>query len=151
MQAEHTMEALREAAQQVLERMFFVSAEEARAPQAEDSPAILAQVEFRGQWGGRCMVQMPESLARSMAGNFAGILDAAEVHPEILIETICEFVNMVCGSTITRLGCPGIVTLSAPHLIEEWPYPKPEADAAERWLDTGEGMLHVGFEAEAVS
>ena len=139
--------ALSEAALQVLELMFFVSAEESSAPPAWDSTRIFAQVEFRGQWAGRCRVEMPESFARVMVGNFTGSLDPEEVHPETMIETICEFANMICGSTITRLGCPGIVTLSPPHLIEEWPSAKGAA-AAERWFDTGEGMLHVSFETE---
>src|SRR4029077_4948502 len=114
-------EALSRSAQEVLELMFFVAAEETAGPAVWDSSMMLAQGEFRGKWAGRCAVEMPESFARILSGNFSGTLDPSEVHPEIMIETICEFANMVCGSTITRLDCPGIVTLSPPHLIQAWP------------------------------
>jgi CheY-specific phosphatase CheX len=150
MQLEHTAEALRESVQQVLELMFFVSAEEA-LPSALVDPAILAQVEFRGQWTGRCAVEMPETFARAMACNFAGGSDPDDVDAGTMIETICEFANMICGNTITRLGCPGIVTLSPPHLIEEWPVRKSQGTDTERWLDTGEGMVHVRFETQVAA
>jgi CheY-specific phosphatase CheX len=152
MQPEHAVQALHEASQSVLESMFFVSAEETGPPDEWENPMIFAQVEFRGQWAGRCIAQMPESLARTLAGNFAGLLDPEEVRAEIMIETVCEFVNMICGCTITRLGCSGIVALSPPHLIEEWPVEGANAQApAERWLDTGEGTVHVSFETEALA
>ena len=73
----------------------------------------------------------------------------------IMIELICEFANMICGSTITRLRCPGIVTLAPPHLIRQWPGPEAAAGnpapntSVERWLDTGEGVVRVAFETGA--
>jgi CheY-specific phosphatase CheX len=147
MPVENAADALAAASSEVLELMFFISVEE--TPCSPVELPILAQVEFRGQWTGRCLVEMPEIFARTMACNFTGGSDPDEVKAEIMIETICEFVNMVCGSTITRLRCPGIVALSPPHLIEEWPGVR--AESAERWLDTGEGMVHVSFEAEAAA
>ena len=146
---EHTSEALRDAAQEVLEFMFFIASEETPVPPEWKDKTIRAQVEFQGQWAGRCAVEMPETFARTMAGNFTGILDPDQVQVDIMIETLCEFANMICGSTITRMACPGIVTLGPPHLIEEWPRPKRDAHAAERWLDADEGAVHIRFEAEA--
>jgi len=146
--------ALRESAQQVLELMYFLSAEPAQRDAIPEHAAagileIFAQVEFQGVWKGRLIVAMPETLAFTMAGNFSGALDEPGVGAGIMIESICEFANMICGNTITRLGCPGIVTLSPPHLIEEWPEEQPLA--SERWLDTGEGLVRVSLELEAAA
>jgi len=146
---ERTAESLRAAAAEVFELMFFVASEDAAPVKSWDRVMILAQVEFQGQWSGRCAVEMPESLARTITGNFTAAPDPEEVHVDVMIETMCELANMICGSTITRMRCPGIVTLSPPHLIEEWPRPKREAHAAEQWLDAGEGLVHIRFEAEA--
>jgi CheY-specific phosphatase CheX len=151
MLSKYRSEALRDAACDILDLMFFVAAEEASASPPGSEAMILAQVEFQGLWAGRCTVEMPEALARTMAGNFTGILEPGEVHADLMIETICELANMICGGTITRMGCPGIVTLSPPHLIEKWPRPKREVQASERWLDSGEGIVHLRFEAEAAA
>jgi hypothetical protein len=70
-----------------------------------------------------------------------------------MIDLMCEFVNMVCGATISRMKCTGIVTLAPPHLIWEWPHPleRSQRPAVERWLDTGDGVVRVGFETEFAS
>jgi CheY-specific phosphatase CheX len=159
--------ALAGAARDVLETMCFVAAGEVAAPAPLGEPApdppqasferreadpgavsIVAQVDFRGYWTGRCMVEMPESCARIIAGNFTGKLDPDSVAAVNMIELLCEFANMICGGTITRLQCPGIVTLAPPHLIWEWPRPgRPEEmHVIERWLDTGDGVIRIGFE-----
>ncbi len=149
MSVEQATEALCQAAQQVLESMFFLAADVTILPPAwENHSMLFAQVEFHGSWGGRCAVGVPEFLARTLAGNFTGLTDPAEIRPEIMIQVMCEFTNMICGSTITRMGCPGIVALSPPHLIEEWPRPNRRAQVAECRLDTGEGVVHVSFETE---
>jgi CheY-specific phosphatase CheX len=150
MQPDHAQPVLSEAARNVLETMCFVdSGELPGASSGGPEPICLdpigAQVEFRGHWTGRCIVEMPETCARMIAGNFMGLLDPNEVDAGSMIELLCEFVNMVCGSTITRLKCPGLVTLSPPHLISEWPSARLD-QTFECWLDTGDGILHVGFE-----
>jgi hypothetical protein len=134
--------------------MCFVAAEEVPGPEPNPAVAqIAAQVEFRGYWTGRCMVETPESCARIITGNFTGELDPDRVAAGNMIELLCEFANIVCGATITRLQCPGIVTLAPPHLIYEWPTAgRPsETSAVERWLDTGDGVVRVGFETEAAA
>jgi CheY-specific phosphatase CheX len=144
--------ALAEAARDVLETMCFVAAEEVPGPHPlVGSAPIVSQVEFGGYWTGRCMVEIPEACARLVAGNFTGVLDPDQVDALNVTELVCEFANMVCGSTITRLHCPGIVTLAHPHLIEEWPSlnRSPESFAVERWLDTGDGVVRVGLETQS--
>jgi hypothetical protein len=145
------VEALRDSVQEVLELMFFVAADEVESAALEEPERMLqAQVEFRGEWTGRCTVEMPEVCARAMTDNFTGIPGDGDVG--VMIETICEFIIMVCGSTFTRLGCRGIVALSPPHLIEEWPAALAERSyASERWLDSGDGVVHVRFERETGS
>ena len=147
---EHAGEALSDVGRDILEKMCFVSAEEVVQPPEGAQSLIAAEVEFRGFWIGRCAVQMPESCARMIAGNFIGILDPDEVEPTSMIELVCEFVNMVCGGTITRMDCGGFVTLAPPHLIWTWPYPSAASEMApvERWLDTGGGIVRLGFEVE---
>jgi CheY-specific phosphatase CheX len=146
--------ALADASREVLETMCFVAAEEVPGPEPAPAVAqIAAQVEFRGHWTGRCMVEIPESCARIITGNFTGELDPDHVTAGNMIELLCEFANIVCGGTITRLQCPGIVTLAPPHLIYEWPTAErpSEISAVERWLDTGDGVVRVGFETEAAA
>ena len=143
--------ALSEAARNALEAMCFVASEEVPGPQPGFRAApIAAQVDFRGRWTGRCIVEMPESCARIITGNFTGELDPGRVAAGHMIELLCEFANIVCGGTITRLNCPGIVTLAPPHLIYEWPTEERPAEisAVERWLDTGDGIIRVGFETD---
>jgi hypothetical protein len=171
---EQTGVALSEAAREVLESMCFMDAGEvpdplpAGAARPSGNPALVeatatvdsgataegtatapstiaAQVEFRGYWSGRCIVEMTEVCARTITGNFTGVLDPDQVDAVNMIEFICEFANMICGGTITRLRCPGIVTLAPPHLIQRWPEPAGHP-AAERWLDTGEGVVRMAFE-----
>jgi len=145
--------ALADASREVLETMCFIAAGEVPGPSPPGAAPILAQVEFRGHWTGRCIVEMPESCARIITGNFTGELDPDRVEAGNMIELLCEFANIVCGGTITRLQCPGIVTLAPPHLIYEWPTAErpAETSAVERWLDTGDGVVRVGFETEAAS
>lgn len=153
--------ALSEAAREVLETMCFIDAGEVPDPMSPGAalvpPGIAAQVEFRGYWTGRCIVEMPETCARAITGNFTGVLDPDAVDAVNMIELICEFANMICGSTITRLRCPGIVTLAPPHLIRQWPGPEAAAGnpapntSVERWLDTGEGVVRVAFETGAAA
>ena len=141
--------ALSNAAIDVLEAMCFIAAEEVPGPEpASAASPIAAQVEFGGYWTGRCIVEMPESCARLITGNFTGELHPDQIAPGNMIELLCEFANMVCGGTITRLQCPGIVTLAPPHLIYEWPAAERPAEisAVERWLDIGDGIVRVGFE-----
>ena len=142
---EHADTALAESAQQVLETMCFADSSPIQGPPEECAEPIAAQVEFRGHWTGRCIVEMPENCARELAGNFLGVLDASEVEAESMIELMCEFTNMICGSTITRLQCPGLVTLSSPHLVSEWPADSLE-QTAECRLDVGNGVVRVAFE-----
>jgi CheY-specific phosphatase CheX len=143
--------ALAESAQDVLETMCFIDAGEVPgALGAPSSAPIVAQVEFAGYWTGRCIVEIPEACARLIAGNFTGALDPDQVEALNVTELLCELANMVCGSTITRLRCPGIVTLAHPHLIGEWPSLNRTSGscAVECWLDTGDGVVRVGFEAQ---
>jgi CheY-specific phosphatase CheX len=144
--------ALSEATRDVLETMCFVAAGEVPDPMSPDAKPIAAQVEFRGYWTGRCIVEMPESCARVIAGNFIGVLDPDQVDAVHMIELMCEFANMICGGTITRLQCPGIVVLAPPHLIWLEPSSEPALEgesgnsAVKRWLDTGDGVVHVSFQ-----
>jgi Chemotaxis phosphatase CheX len=147
---EQASAALSAAALEVLESMCFVAAEQVPGPLPPSAEPIAAQVEFRGHWTGRCTVEMPEASARLITGNFIGSLDPGQTGIVAVTELLCEFVNMVCGSAITRMKCPGIVSLAPPHLIWDWPTSgSSEIFNAECWLETGDGVVRVGFETEA--
>ena len=138
--------ALPKAALSVLEEMCFTTA---TATPAGQMPAgsFTVQVEFRGYWTGRCLVQMPDGCARLLAANFHGTLDPGAVDMPTVTELLCEFVNMLCGGTIARMDCPGITVLGPPHLLWEWPASPGEAPEVERWLDAGGDAIRLGFQA----
>ncbi len=148
---EQASAALSGAARDVLETMCFVAAEEVSGPLPCGAEPIAAQVEFRGHWTGRCTVEMPEACALFVTANFLGDLDPCRTGIAAVTELLCELVNMVCGSAITRLNCPGIVTLAPPHLLWEWPCPESSSanSNVECWLDTGDGTVRVGLDMDS--
>jgi hypothetical protein len=140
--------ALLQSALSVLEEMCFITA--ACTPAAlMPSNSLTVQVEFRGYWKGRCLMQISEGCGRILAANFAGTLDPLAVDMQTVTELLCEFVNILCGGTIARLDCPGITVLAPPHLLWEWPPSPAEAPEVERWLDTGRDAIRLGFHALA--
>lgn len=141
--------ALLKASASVLEEMCFTEGRPAAETVSMPAPSITAQVEFRGYWTGRCVVQMPDTCARMLAANFAGILRPAAVEMQSVIELLCEFVNMICGGTIARLNCPGITVLAPPHLLWEWPRLYEEAPEGELWMDAAGEPIRLGFRAHS--
>ena len=145
MQTEMISDALGDAAQSVLETMFFVSPEGTAEPAyPQEVPLLGVGLTFSGEWSGTFELQTPITSARTLAEGFVGTLDPSEVEGDKTTEVICELANMVCGSTLTRLAGDKIFDLGSPHLVSLPPLPRVAAPAdstATRALDLGFGVI----------
>lgn len=115
-----TEQALTDAAQSVLEMMFFAESELAEAPLAvPEAGQVFMEIEFDGERSGRLSIEMPESCARAMAGNFEGVPDAGQIPVETVDQVAAEFVNMICGAALTRMDPHGLFALASPRVTRE--------------------------------
>lgn len=154
MQTEQISEALEEAAQSVLENMFFVMPEGTAEPSDSwDAPLLGARLTFSGEWRGYFELQAPLSSARTLTKGFVGALDESEVEDEKTSEVICELANMVCGSTLTRLAGDKVFDLGSPHMVS-LPHttlaPAPQDSTATSALDLGFGTIAFTLTIEGV-
>lgn len=119
MQVETISEALGESAQTVLETMFFVVPEgEAAEAYHQESPILHAGLKFRGEWCGTLELTAPLNSAKTLASSFAGVSEPEEVSDEEAADVIRELVNMVCGSTLSRLAGNKIFDLDSPRMLD---------------------------------
>lgn len=135
-----------DAAEEVLETMFFatVMGNAAAAPAGEGS--LAARVLFRGRRSGAVTVAVCPEAARGLTAAFLA-LDEDEVSGEHAREVIGELANMICGSILGRLH---------PDLIFELLHPEPVAfpaspagTAAHKAFDIGAGTLSVAVELQS--
>ncbi len=110
------------AATEVLETMFFSIVEDvdrrtgAGATAAEEEHTETVELSFHGPHGGRFQVVFSAYGARAIAANFIGAMDPDQVTPEEVEQVLCEFANMVCGATLSRLAPLEIFNLETPRL-----------------------------------
>jgi CheY-specific phosphatase CheX len=157
-------QSLREAAQFVLETMFFAESEPVAAPDTPQPMQISVQVSFQGQCRGNLAIAMPESYARAMAGSFEGLPDTENIPAVAVSQVAAELVNMICGATLARLNRDALFTLNSPSITPEFPLPAPESSASapvspsvsasvsECWLQIpymGDGLMHLALALEA--
>lgn len=116
---EWTGAALVEAAQEILERMFFLSMEVAeQLRQAEPRGDVLAvEIRFHGERAGRLRLVVAELCARELAANFIGFLDPGQLRAGPVTEVLRELTNMVCGATLSRLAPQAVFDLDPPVLV----------------------------------
>jgi hypothetical protein len=113
---------LTEAATEVLETMFFSIVEDVdrriglSATAAEEEHTETVELSFHGPHGGRFQVVFSEYGARALAANFIGATDPGQVAPGQVEQVLCEFANMVCGATLSRLAPLEIFHLETPRL-----------------------------------
>jgi chemotaxis protein CheY-P-specific phosphatase CheC len=106
---------LSECAQQTLETMFF-AAPDAIFPDAA-RPAgelIAASLTFQGDPPGRFGVVLSSPLARTMAINFLGLEDDAELPPSQVNEVVGEMTNIICGAVLSELESNANFDISTP-------------------------------------
>lgn len=144
-------QALKEAAQCVLETMFFAESEPAAAPGPVSSDKVRVEVPFEGHRRGRLAMEIPRNCAGAMAASFEGMPDAGGL-PEGAIEHVAaELSNMICGATLTRLDPDGLFHLGTPALTQE-AVPAPSGFAAvECWLlmpSIDGGLMHLTLALE---
>jgi len=143
-------QTLREAAQFVLETMFFAESEPVAAPDNPQPGQIFVWISFQGQRRGMLAIGMPESHARALAGSFEGLPDPNGISMEIVDQVAAELANMICGATLTRLDHDGLFTLNSPSLTRDLPAAL-EPLASECWLQIaymGDGLMHLALALE---
>jgi CheY-specific phosphatase CheX len=110
--------ALREAVDDVLEKMFFVQSE---GPACEGRPPeelVAARVDFKGTPSGTLSLRITLRAAQGMAADFLGE-EASELPVNRTLEVICELANMICGSVLSRVESDTPFHLSPPIAIVE--------------------------------
>jgi CheY-specific phosphatase CheX len=149
--AEGTGAVLRDAAQQVLETMFFVVPSEAPAGAAEaGGPRLAARIAFRGEPPGVFAVSLPEPAARTIAANFLGAETESELPFESVWEVVAELANMICGSVLSRLETESKFELDAPEALAGGEDPHAGRTQVES-LDLEGGVLTASIEFHAAA
>lgn len=132
-------------AREILETMFFVSPEDAAEPNPYPADLLIVELKFEGALSGWFSIQVQETCARSIAGNFAGVMDSSELSPEAMTGVLCELANMVCGATLSRLDPDAIFNLGSPQLIS----PDRPAEGLIQWLRMDEGLIGLQLRWES--
>jgi len=135
-----------QAAQDILEMMFFVSPESSDVPEPWPDTLLTAELRFEGVLAGGFRIHIEEDCARAIAGNFSGAFDPAEMDSKATVGVLCELANMVCGATLSRLEPDSIFNLSSPQPVESGP---PElCDGVQQWLRLDEGLIGLELYVE---
>lgn len=115
--AEQTARLLAEAAQDVLETMFFAAVDdEAELSEAELGDKSGAEVRFHGAWSGRLQIRLAAATAEAIAADFLGE-EPGELQPLQVDYVLDELVNMVCGAALGRIDSDGLFDLEGPRRI----------------------------------
>ncbi|MCG8637752.1 MAG: chemotaxis protein CheX [Desulfobacterales bacterium] len=114
---------------EVMETMFFLTLEKQKQP-VPDPMALdrikTAAITFSGEFSGTIFLGIPEPLLRTMTENLMGE-DIETLTPDHVDGTLKEALNMIAGSTLTRvddkaymgLGIPEVVSPPAPDDIDD--------------------------------
>jgi CheY-specific phosphatase CheX len=142
---------LAEAAEEVLETMFFTSVFGPAEPSAADfeSP-LLARLSFRGSPPGVFWLSVPRDTARSITANFLGAEQENELSDSQVGNVIGELANVICGAVLSRLESDAAFELEAPELVnnaESFPFP----GAIRRPLELESGTLTVFLATDCLS
>lgn len=133
-------EVLLEAAQSVLETMFFTSVMGDRDV-PPDPPCLDARVQFRGAPSGVFGIRLTAPAARTIAANFLGIEDENEATDEQIAEVVCEMTNMLCGAVLSKVESDSTFDIALPEIA-----PAPEGWTRSLDLDNGALMLALSLE-----
>ena len=151
-------QTLVEAAQFVLETMFFAESEPVVEPVPLQADRLRFRSPSRATRSGRLFIGMPETCARAIAGSFEGLPDTANIPVAVVRQIAAELANMICGATLARLDRDGLSTLNSPTLLADLP-PSPAESAAldsvsECWLQVpymGDGLVHLALSLRDLS
>jgi CheY-specific phosphatase CheX len=157
---ELTGEVLTQAAQEILERMFFLVVDEvvdqaldqADLPR-EDSPRenlLATEIQFHGEHSGCLRMVVRESCASELAANFTGMPDPGQLNWEQVAEVLRELTNMMCGTTLSRLAPQSVFELDPPVMLMQVPGPaEPDPDALARRLKSGNEWIDLYWRWQA--
>jgi len=105
--------SLREAVDDVLEKMFFVQVLGEACGERPLEELVVAHLEFEGRPSGSFTLRVTADAARSMAADFLGE-EAAALPADRTAEVISELANMVCGAALSRVEKDTTFRLSPP-------------------------------------
>jgi CheY-specific phosphatase CheX len=136
-------EALREAVDEVLEKMFFVQSEGEAAQDRPPEELVAARVDFEGSPSGTLSLRITLQAAHGMAADFLGE-EASEPPATRTTEVVCELANMICGSILSRGEGETAFRLSAPvATVEMGEVVQPSGGAMVRNVELSGGALSV--------
>jgi CheY-specific phosphatase CheX len=139
-------QALADSVQDVLEKMFFITAVAAPDSEAAQSgECISAWLSFEGDPPGKLTMHLALAAARSIAADFLGE-DESSVSGQQVAEVISELTNMVCGSVLSRIESEVSFHLSAPQILEAGASPQAAGSGARTTTctaDVGRGTITV--------
>jgi CheY-specific phosphatase CheX len=139
-------EILCAAARQVLETMFFTTIMGERDDPPGD-PMVEARVSFEGDPSGSFGLRLSAGAARSIAANFLGLEDEAELAPTQVGEVACELANMICGALLSQVESGSTFQIAHPRLAASGDAPAWNGAAAQFFdLDSGAMALWVRFD-----
>jgi CheY-specific phosphatase CheX len=140
-------QALREAVEEVLERMFFAETlGEARDahPSADE---VAVELSFAGEPAGAMHLRLTSSAAGEIAADFLG-MDAAEIADTQVSEVIRELANMICGSFLSRVESAATFHLSVPRMVSPGEELPQDASNTRCCVQLANGRLTVNIAAE---
>jgi len=109
---------LPEAGQKTLETMFFATPDRVSMdPHRPAGELIAASLTFHGTPPGRFGLLISERLAKTLAENFTGCDDVAQLLPAQVAGVIGELANMLCGAVLTELESNAYFDLSSPETL----------------------------------
>jgi CheY-specific phosphatase CheX len=139
--------ALREATEDVLEKMFFIRDMGGSTPaDSGPMPEITVSLTFEGVPPGWLTLCAGKDAARSIAADFLGE-EKETVTDQQAEEVVCELANMICGSVLSRTESDATFHLSSPAVtrLEDWP---DAGDAAIHRVALGNGAITIRMKAE---
>jgi CheY-specific phosphatase CheX len=143
---------LRESAEDVLEKMFFIrDVGEPALAGGGYGPEVAAHLTFEGTPPGWLTLRASKTAARSIAADFLGE-EEETVTDQQAEDMVCELANMICGSALSRTGSDATFRISSPLIVgpEDSIDGSPDLrDAAIHRVALGNGMLTILMKAEA--
>ncbi|WDP91158.1 MAG: chemotaxis protein CheX [Desulfobacter sp.] len=106
---------------EVMETMFYRTLDEMPDIDPDNPPGDpgrfkTAAVTFSGEFSGTIFISIPDGLLRTMTADFLG-QDMAGLTPDHVDGTLKEALNMVAGSTLTRVNETTYMGLGIPQIV----------------------------------
>jgi CheY-specific phosphatase CheX len=146
-------QALARAIEEVLEKMFFITATAAPSGSgpADGVEYVSAWLSFEGDPKGSLLLRLEAGAARSLALDFLGE-DEDTVTDQRVGEVISELANMVCGAVLSRIESEVSFCLATPQIVAGGVAPGEPAGPVSRTTacsaDIGRGMITVELTTE---